>query len=226
LSILLLLKFGKNKDYMDLEAAKAKITEMKNQSKGIVNDINISLIKNVVFACDAGMGSSVMGAAKLQKQFKDNGLGDIKVTYASVSEIPKDAQIVITHNSLKERASKSNPNARIIGINDFLNAPEYTALINELKSGNKHNEDKVLKLENIIINLPKETLEESINRCGALMLSAGYVQPKYIEGMIKRDKSLSVAIGNQIAIPHGENEYRKFVKHTGIVVLTYSEPID
>jgi PTS system mannitol-specific IIC component len=211
---------------MDLEAAKTKIAEMKSQSKGIVSNINVSLIKNVVFACDAGMGSSVMGAAKLQKQFKENGLGDIKVTHASVSEIPKDAQIVITHNSLKERASRSNPNARIIGINDFLNAPEYTALINELKVGSKPNVDKVLNLENIIINLPKESVEESINRCGKLMMSGDYIQPEYTEGMIKRDKNLSVAIGNQIAIPHGENEYRKFVKHTGIVVLTYSEPID
>jgi PTS system mannitol-specific IIC component len=162
----------------------------------------------------------------LQKKFKENGLSDIKVTHAPVSEIPKDAQIVITHNSLKERASRSNPNVRIIGIDDFLNAPEYTALIAELKAGSKRNEEKVLTLDNIIINLPKESVEESINRCGKLMLSGDYIQPEYTEGMLKRDKSLSVAIGNQIAIPHGENEYRKFVKRTGIVVLTYSEPID
>ena len=81
--------FGKEKG---LEEAQAKKDVMKAEAKGLKTDSDE--IKLIVFACDAGMGSSAMGATVLRKKLKEAGRDDISVEHASVSTIPQDAQIV------------------------------------------------------------------------------------------------------------------------------------
>ena len=76
------------------------------------------------------------------------------------------------------------------------------------------------------MNQPKADRESVIFRCGQMLLDSGYINERYIEGMIKRENSFSTCIGNHIAIPHGEAEYKKDIISAGIVVLTYPEGID
>lgn len=116
-------KAAKSGKEENLEEAKEKVKEMKN--------INKSNIKKIVFACDAGMGSSAMGASKFKNKIKDLGLG-IEVVHSSVDEIPKDTDIVITHVTLIDRARKSAPNAEIIGIQNFLTDENIQGLYNKL----------------------------------------------------------------------------------------------
>ena len=124
-----------------LAEAQQKMKDMKAQSKGMATSsaaeapaVNMKEIKSIVFACDAGMGSSAMGAAVLQKRLKKAGLTDIKVSHASVSEVPKDAQLVVCHQDLADRAKASAPQARLITITNFMAAPEYATLVEELAS--------------------------------------------------------------------------------------------
>ncbi len=126
----LLKAFGKEED---LEAAKNKVSEMKSVSKGLVDVKAAKDISSIVFACDAGMGSSAMGATILRKKLAAAGLGSINVVHASVSSIPDNAQVVVTHEELRERAASSCPGARLVLIKNFLSAPEYDMLVNELK---------------------------------------------------------------------------------------------
>jgi mannitol/fructose-specific phosphotransferase system IIA component len=84
----------------------------------------------------------------------------------------------------------------------------------------------MLKIENIILNQPKAEREEVIRRCGRILVDNGYAEERYIEGMIKRDNSFSTAVGNYIAMPHGEKEYKDAILSTGFVVLTYPEGLD
>lgn len=132
-----LLKFA-GKD-TDLEGSQAKMKQMKAESKGQQAAINqapavpAGEVHKIVFACDAGMGSSAMGATVLKKKLKEAGLGQIEVVHSPVSSIPADAQVVVTHNELGERAAHSNPNARLVLITNFLAAPEYDELVKELK---------------------------------------------------------------------------------------------
>lgn len=58
---------------------------------------------------------------------------DIKVEHSPVGEVPADTDIIVCHRDLAERAAQSCPGARIITITDFLSAPEYDELIDELK---------------------------------------------------------------------------------------------
>ena len=128
-----------------LEDSTTQMKEMKAQSKGVaasevktVADTLVSTaaadVKHIVFACDAGMGSSAMGATVLKKKLADVGRRDIEVTHASVSEIPEGTQIVVTHQDLAARAKKSAPNARLITISNFMSAPEYDQLAEELRA--------------------------------------------------------------------------------------------
>lgn len=133
LGIVLLKLFGKDED---LEEAQRKVQDMKAASKGsapAVSSRESSMdIRKIVFACDAGMGSSAMGATLLRKKLKTAGLESIEVVHAPVSEIPRDAQIIVTHHELAERAASSNPRARLVPISNFMGAPEYDALVQEL----------------------------------------------------------------------------------------------
>ena len=133
-SVPILKMFGKEED---IDCVKEKVKNMKAQSKGVstVNKANVGDIKKIVFACDAGMGSSAMGATVLRKKIKAAGIEGIEVVHASVSEIPKDAQIVVTHEHLSERAAHSNPTAKLVLITNFMTAPQYDELVEELKSG-------------------------------------------------------------------------------------------
>ncbi len=140
LSAVLLKAFGKDED---IEAAQAKMKGMKSDSKGTASaaveavqaasTATLDNVKKIIFACDAGMGSSAMGATKLRKKLKNAGLEGIEVKHAPVSEIPEDADVIVTHSQLKERAAASNPDAYLVPIHDFLNAPEYDKLIEDLK---------------------------------------------------------------------------------------------
>ncbi len=135
-----IVRFSNTKQ--SLADSEAQMKQMKAEAKGVsvdqVNTISTGAvaakdIKHIVFACDAGMGSSAMGATVLKKKLAAVGRDDIEVKHASVSEIPEGTQIVMTHKDLAGRAKNSAPNARIITISNFMSAPEYDALAEELK---------------------------------------------------------------------------------------------
>lgn len=143
-----ILKFmGKD---TSLEEAQQKKDQMKNQAKGLAaketdekepvkEASKDEKIRKIAFACDAGMGSSAMGATVLKKKLAAAGLEGIEVIHTPVSSIPADVQIVVTHQELGERAAHSNPNAERILITNFLAAPEYDELIEDLKKRNNKN---------------------------------------------------------------------------------------
>lgn len=135
-----LLKFlGKD---TSLEEAQAKKDAMKRQSKGMAPAPEAESaqaggkIRKIAFACDAGMGSSAMGATVLKKKIAAAGIEGIEVIHTPVSSIPADVQLVVTHQELGERAAHSNPNAELVLITNFLAAPEYETLVEDLKKRN------------------------------------------------------------------------------------------
>ena len=106
---------------------------LDNYNTEDVNAHDYSKINHVIFACDAGMGSSAMGASMLRNKFKKAGLTDINVTNTAINQLPSDAQLVITQKTLTDRAIKQTPNAIHISVDNFLNSPRYEELLNSLK---------------------------------------------------------------------------------------------
>ncbi|AGE22537.1 trigger enzyme: mannitol-specific phosphotransferase system EIICB component [Geobacillus sp. GHH01] len=89
-------------------------------------------VKRIVFACDAGMGSSAMGASILRNKVQKAGL-DIEVTNTAINQLPADADIVVTHQNLTDRAKAKLPNAYHVSVENFLSSPKYDELIEQLK---------------------------------------------------------------------------------------------
>lgn len=84
----------------------------------------------------------------------------------------------------------------------------------------------ILEKKNIVLNCKPVTPEEAIRACGNLLLESGCIDEGYIQAMLEREKIDSVAVGSHVAIPHGTNESRKFVRKTGLAVMTYPDGID
>ena len=111
-----------------LEQAKSQMQALKGASN----------VRKVVFACDAGMGTSAMGANKLKRLIKDAGLTDVTVTHCPVDEVPKDAQIVVTQVNLAERVKRSaSPDAQVVPVTNLVSAPEYAEIVKQLKAAQK-----------------------------------------------------------------------------------------
>ena len=245
ISVFLLKFFGKD---ASLEEAQAQVAASKAASKGQAvpaassgASVSAKDVRKIVFACDAGMGSSAMGATMVRNKLKDAGITDIEVIHYPVGEIPGDCQIVVTHHELSGRAAQRAPQARIIPIKNFMGAPEYNTLVQELLDARKGGsapapaaaaEEKpageqpiLLEKKNIILNCKPVSPEEAIKAVGRRMVESGYVEESYIQGMLDREASFSVAIGSHVAIPHGTEESRKAIKKTGLIVMTYPEGI-
>jgi mannitol PTS system EIICBA or EIICB component len=90
-------------------------------------------VKSIVFACDAGMGSSAMGASLLRNKVKQAGIEDVSVTNASISNLSEDTDLVITHKDLTDRARAKVPNAIHVSVDNFLGSPKYDEVVTELK---------------------------------------------------------------------------------------------
>lgn len=135
----------------DIDSAKAKMASMKAESKGITTNADVEEstvtnqaeqtennkeIKNIVFACDAGMGSSAMGASRFKNRVKNLNL-DLNITNSSVDNIPEGTDVVVTHENLTERARSNKPDAEVISIKNFLSDPNIDELYNRLENAGK-----------------------------------------------------------------------------------------
>jgi mannitol PTS system EIICBA or EIICB component len=133
----LILKTGKAIEEEDLTSAAAKMEEMKGKKSSVSEaltktEMDLNQVEKIVFACDAGMGSSAMGASILRNKTKKAGL-DVTVINTAISNLPDDADVVITHKDLTDRAKAKLPNVTHISVENFLNSPKYDELINSLK---------------------------------------------------------------------------------------------
>jgi PTS system mannitol-specific IIC component len=94
-------------------------------------------VKSIVFACDAGMGSSAMGASLLRNKVKKAGLDDISVTNSSIDNLSTDTDLVITHKDLTDRARAKVPGAIHVSVDNFLGSPKYDEVVEQLKKGDE-----------------------------------------------------------------------------------------
>lgn len=120
-----------------LEEAQEEVSGRKAEAKGTnTNTEPVAVakaegVRKVVFACDAGMGSSAMGATKFRNRIKAQR-PDLTVINTSVDTIPSDCDIAVVQITLVERARKSVPQAQIVTLHNFLADPALDALYEQL----------------------------------------------------------------------------------------------
>jgi PTS system mannitol-specific IIC component len=86
-------------------------------------------IENIVFACDAGMGSSAMGASVLRNKFKKAGVDGVTVTNQAIANLDGSADLVITQQQLTDRAKAQSPNSVHVSVDNFMNSPKYEEVV-------------------------------------------------------------------------------------------------
>ena len=227
-----------------IDEAKAEVADRKAQAKGTVNVSKSESVRKVIFACDAGMGSSAMGATKFRNRIKA-ARPDIEVKNTSVDNIPSDCDIAVVQTTLQERAKKSAPQAQLVTIENFLNDPALDALYLQLTTldapaqeqpkddvekavaaAEKSVKKDVIVKDSILLNQPSVTKEEAIRKAGELLVARGAVEPAYVDAMQERERMVSTYMGMGIAIPHGTAQAKGTVKKTAISMVQYPEGVD
>ena len=210
-----------------IKGRKANATD--NQVNADVNISGSGTRQRIKFACDAGMGSSALGATRFRKRAAYENI-DADISNCAIEDIPADTDIVVCQNHLKDRAlekveknsAEGGKKTVVIGIENFMDDPALDRLLESLKGGNH----EVLAKDNILIGLKTESKDDAILRAGHLLEQKGYVQKGYAEAMLKRENESTTYMGMGIAIPHGTDEAKKDIIRSGIVILQYPEGVD
>ncbi|QHP60249.1 PTS mannitol transporter subunit IICBA [Pectobacterium carotovorum subsp. carotovorum] len=241
----ILLKSTKQKEE-DLGDATRRVQEMKASSKGTATHVGVSgdmsTVRKIIVACDAGMGSSAMGAGVLRKKVQDAGLTNISVTNSAINSLPDDVDLVITHRDLTERAMRHAPQAQHISLTNFLDSGLYSDLVARLTAAQGAVKSEAvatpapafadaqtnlfqLGAGNVFLNQHATDKEQAIRFAGEQLVKGGYVEPAYVEAMLEREKLTSTYLGESIAVPHGTIEAKDRVLKTGVVFCQYPEGV-
>ena len=247
----ILLKTSKVKEEDDIEAATRRMHDMKSESKGVATPLSagdvsndLSHVRKIIVACDAGMGSSAMGAGVLRKKVQDAGLTHISVTNSAINSLPGDVDLVITPRDLTERAMRQVPQAQHISLTNFLDSGLYSSLTERLVAAQRHTDNEVkvrdslkdsfdandshlfkLGAENIFLGRTASHKEEAIRFAGEQLVKGGYVEPEYVDAMLEREKLTPTYLGESIAVPHGTVEAKDRVLKTGVVFCQYPDGV-
>lgn len=225
----------------DLDQASQQMRDMKGSAEAAV--ISDTQGGKIVFACDAGMGSSAMGATRFRNRVKAER-PDLTVEHSSVDTVPADASIVVCQRVLSERARKSAPQAQIVTIDNFLDDPALDALYTSLTQlshaaeliettpapapapAEEERPSLAIERADVRLGVPSVGREQCIRDSGALLVQRGCVSEPYVDAMVERDRLTSVYIGMGIAIPHGTNDAKEAVEKTGVVLQQYPDGVD
>lgn len=222
-----------------MEAMKGKSSSVASTLTGGATAVATKPISQIVFACDAGMGSSAMGASVLRKKIHSSGHPEVTVVNKAIANLTDTYDVVVSHQDLTDRARQGAPSAVHVSVDNFMGSPRYDEIVELVQQANAGGGgapvaesasagvgSDVLSRDSIILNGTARTRDEAITEAGQRLVAAGSVEPTYVDAMHEREKSVSTAMGNSLAIPHGTNEAKGLIQRTGISFVRYAEPID
>jgi len=198
-------------------------------------------IHSIVFACDAGMGSSAMGASVLRRKIQGAGYSDVTVVNKAISNLDDSFDLVVTHQDLTARAHERTPSAVQVSVDNFMASPRYDEIVellgrtNGAAAGTSPGEPTAADSGGLGALLPENaillvgtarTRDEAITEAGQLLVASGSVEPAYVRSMHEREKSVSTYMGNALAIPHGTNEAKASILTSGLSFVRYQQGVD
>ena len=181
------------------------------------------------------MGSSAMGAVVLQRKLEAAGLGNVVVQHCAINKISENARYIVCPKEFAIQVADAHRRARIIPIDEFMDAPEYDKIVAEFVAARTNTnaasdqEDYhggVLLKKNIRMNLPSKDKESVIRDIGGALVECGYVTPKYVDGMVAKEDTFNTCIGNYLAIPHGIESVIGEIKNAGLAIFGYPDGVD
>ncbi|MDP9885594.1 PTS system mannitol-specific IIC component [Sinomonas atrocyanea] len=134
-----ILRASKDRGEGDLAAATSQMESMKGR-KSMASSLlgagggvaTATEIKKIVFACDAGMGSSAMGASVLRNKIRAAGHKDVTVVNQAIANLTDTYDMVVVHQDLALRAEEKTPSAQIVTVDNFMGSPKYDEIVDLL----------------------------------------------------------------------------------------------
>ena len=207
-------------------------------------------ITSIVFACDAGMGSSAMGASVLRKKIKDAGIEGVTVVNKAVRNLEDNIDILVTQRELGDRATALAPSAVAVFVDNFMGSPRYDEVVQMVldSRGSAPSSEvptaepaepaeaapqraiepaaEVLAESSVVLSGTATDAASAITEAGNLLVAAGGVDASYVDAMRDREKLVSTYMGNFLAIPHGTNEAKDSVHRSTISFVRYPAGIE
>jgi mannitol/fructose-specific phosphotransferase system IIA component len=84
----------------------------------------------------------------------------------------------------------------------------------------------LLTAEGVLIGRTATGKTDAIDQVGRALLDVGAVEEGYLAAMHEREASVTTYIGEGVAIPHGTDKSREYVKRTSLVVLQFPGGVD
>lgn len=239
-----LLRLDRSDDEGDLAAATADMEAMKGKRSSVAGHLTGAAgagggaIRSIVFACDAGMGSSAMGASVLRKKVHAAGFGDVTVVNKAISNLRDDQDLVVTHQDLTARAQRGAPSAVHVSVDNFMASPRYDEIVELVRERNGAGgpgavaepdapaATGMLPEEAVVMTGRARTRDDAVTEAGELLVAQGAVEQSYVAAMHERERSVSTHMGNLLAIPHGTNEAKGAIRRSAISFVRYDEPLD
>ncbi|MDN3936276.1 PTS mannitol transporter subunit IICBA [Arthrobacter sp. YD4] len=260
-----ILKSSKDVEGDELGAATSRMEAMKGKKSSVSSALTgagagaggvavlAGPVKNIVFACDAGMGSSAMGASVLRNKIKAAGYPDVKVTNSAIANLSDSYDVVITHQDLTERARPVTASAVHVSVDNFMNSPRYDEVVELVRSSNAPADasgavaagtaapagtatapaeagtaapSDILVAGSVVLQGSATTRDGAIDEAGRLLLDRGAVDSGYLDAMHEREESVSTYMGSYLAIPHGTNAAKDHIMKSAVSVVRYPEGID
>nr|WP_129657272.1 PTS mannitol transporter subunit IICBA [Rothia halotolerans] len=251
-----ILKFSKQSED-DLAKATAQMEGMKGKKSSVSGFLTGedgqaggAQISKIVFACDAGMGSSAMGASVLRNKIKKAGYGDqISVVNSAINNLTDEFDLVVVHEDLYDRAKDPTPSAAHVTVDNFMGSPRYDEIVEtirrqregeaaepgagapaepagdaEAQSGSAT--EGILTADSIVLGGQAADRDAAIDETGGLLIATGKVEDAYLAAMHERESSVSTFMGNGLAIPHGTNEAKSAIHSSAVSLVRYDEEID
>jgi PTS system mannitol-specific IIC component len=145
----IILRASRRREEGDLAAATAQMEGLKGKESSISSVLTqleaeeaqarterVEPIRKIVFACDAGMGSSAMGASVLRNKLKKAGFEDVSVVNVAIANLDDSYDLVVTHQDLTLRARDRTPSAQHVSVSNFMASPRYDEIVEEVKHTN------------------------------------------------------------------------------------------
>ncbi|WP_245927229.1 PTS mannitol transporter subunit IICBA [Nocardioides silvaticus] len=198
-------------------------------------------IRSIVFACDAGMGSSAMGASVLRKKVHGAGFTDVTVVNKAIANLTDDHDLVVSHQDLTERAALRSGSAVHVSVENFMDSPAYDEIVELVRQRNGGGGPApaaapeptgspvggdLLSPDSVVLGAVSTSRDDAITRAGELLIAAEAVDASYVAAMHERERSVSTFMGNGLALPHGTNEAKPSIRRTAVSFVRYDDGVD
>lgn len=113
------------------------IPEQDQKEENRRQEIERMPILKVGFVCDAGVGSSAMGASLFRRKLAQTELHGLQVQPYAADQIPQDLDLIVCQKDFYELLPEREEQVEVCTVSNLMASEEYTAIIEKIQRRNR-----------------------------------------------------------------------------------------